>query len=97
MERYVEQLLEDIEAAMDNVPEPVNPILIDEERYPIVHLYELENNPFYKLSELFELDTMLFPPADRLTPDQLSRICDALYELFEEYHLHFSFPADVPG
>lgn len=96
MERYVEQLLEDIEEAMDNVPQPVNPVLIDQERYPLVHLYELENNPFYKLSELFGLETIQFPPADRLTPGQLTRLCDALYGLFEEYHLLFDFPSKAP-
>lgn len=96
MEKYVSQLIEDIIAAKNNVPLPPNPSLIDEERYPIPYLYELENSIPQKMSALFGLKKEQFPPAERLTEAQIESLVDAMIDLWAAFNFAFAPTEEVP-
>jgi len=96
MQKYVNQLIEDIKGAVEHIPPPLNEALIDKERYPIPYLYEWENAPEQKMSDMFQLEKIQFPPASRLTNAQMEQIIDAILELWEAYNFGWSIPNDIP-
>ena len=99
MERYLEQLLEEIKAAEGRIPPPDEPYpdcLIDKERYPFPYLYEWENHRTPQLSELLGLEKTQFPPAERLSAPQMQAIIDAMFELWAVFNLYPEIPEGIP-
>ena len=100
MERYIQQLISDLQHARDQVPEPwwyfVDGFEADDE----------ESSPWMpedNLSQRQPLETLInikqyqLPPADRLTDDQIHRLVPALKELLSAYNCHVVFQqTDVP-
>lgn len=96
MEKYLSQLIEDIRAAKANVPPPIDSSLIDEERYLLTYLYELEHNLPQKMSDLLGLQKEIFPPAEQLSEEQMEAVIEAMFELCDAFNLVFEIPEEVP-
>lgn len=95
MQRYVEQLLEDIAAAKANLPVFFDDY--DEEDYYMLpaHL-EAEEAPYQKLKDWLQLEPIIFPPADRLSTLQIMKILDGLVSLMKHFNYILNFPSSVP-
>lgn len=96
MERYIQQLIEDLEHVADNPPvipyiEPP-PHLED-----IPDIAELALVPFKRISEWTELDPDIFPDFDRLTVPQCTKVTEAIFKVFNTYRIEvIDIPKDIP-
>jgi hypothetical protein len=96
IERYIEQLLEDIRYSEEYAEKrlmnfkKVNDLEAD-------CLFDEEIESFgIKLSDLFEMDKMFFPEKKMLDVQQMSQLVDAMESLWRSYGLNPVFPEDIP-
>ncbi|MFO7863387.1 MAG: hypothetical protein R6U85_05260 [Salinivirgaceae bacterium] len=101
MERYVKQLIEDINAATWKVNPPreiwdsvdlENDCEIDDISHVEKYVYGKEE----PISKITGLDVVLLPPAERLSDDQKSKLSAKLEELLALHHFELDFPPDYP-
>jgi hypothetical protein len=96
MQLYVEQLIEDMKAAAKNLP-PKPYYESDETTVGIEYVLEWENNPYQKMSAIFQMEQYLFPPSDRLTDGQIALLNAAILEMWEAYHFQADYPESLPN
>lgn len=98
MQRYFEQLVEDIQNSYrDRVKNASFPVysagtMLHDVPDKFVHL------PFHPAKPIYQwmnIDVELFPPLDRWTTEQLYRICELLRCLFEAYEYSLITPWDL--
>src|SRR5688572_33429719 len=96
MELYVNQLIEEIKSAMDNVPRPYNPAEgMDFWEIPTPEEEE-RTARVCQLRELTGISKDQLPPAEMLSDDQLSRLLFALKEMLDAYNWSFVLQCVVP-
>lgn len=88
MQKYLDQLIEDMHLAATQVPQSA----ISESTFDVEYMMELEEMEEEPLSFWFGLEKEQFPSSDRLTEDQLKLMA---YE-FEKLWASFSFEPDFP-
>lgn len=92
MQRYLNHLLADVEAATRNAPAAStyrfrHPFDDDDEREgPALQLR------YVGLSELFGLASGIFPPAERLTKDQITTLLSAIEALWRAWNVEWDCP-----
>lgn len=97
MEKYIKQLIEDIDEAINNPPTPdyyeVPPSL---EKQP--EIAELAITPYKRLSELSGILVEAFPPSvDYPHMDLMRIVLEKIFKLFEAYHIDLiDIPEDIP-
>jgi hypothetical protein len=97
MQRYINQLLQDIEEATNNVPEPWYPIEdVDDEFGVLPWMENPENAPTKSLEEWTKLKKEQFPPENRLTEPQLSQLLTAIKKMLDAYNCSAVFQISVP-
>ncbi len=90
MQRYISQLLIDLEASACNAPVANN--------YRARHPFEREDNDdqfgqrHLRLQELFGLPVGIFPPVERLTKSQVTLVLKALEKLWDAWYIDWDFP-----
>ena len=95
MQKYVNQLIEDIHDAKDKVP--AKPYYeVPPEMEGIEYILEWENNQEILMSKLFKLESVQFPPTDKLTTQQIQQITEAILELWEVFNFSATFPDGLP-
>ncbi|TXB65604.1 hypothetical protein [Phaeodactylibacter luteus] len=97
MEKYVNYLVQDILAAMENVP---HYLMGDEEEEDLEFLTpdeEAKDAPRKPLGLIAGLDPNWFPPEERLEDDQLLQILDALNDCLDAYGFILNFPLGLPS
>ncbi len=92
MQRYVTQLLTDLETATRNAPASStyrfrHPFDNDDERD--APAYQLR---YVHLNELFGLPTGIFPPSERLTKEQLTALLTAIENLWRAWTVSWDCP-----
>ncbi len=101
MDRYLQQLIEDLRAAAENVPGPGelwsgvdmnNPAEVEDMAY--VEQY-LEGTP-QKLAEIVGLEKIAFPLPEKLSEAQSILLYTEMTRLLEAYHFVPDFPQDLP-
>lgn len=95
MQRYVQQLLEDIDHAGENVEWPyqdghdgIADWIPDEE--------EEKTAPRRPLEEWTGIKKIQLPPDDRLDDEQIHRLLEALKDMLKAYNCHFVLQIEVP-
>ncbi len=103
MDKYIQQLVDDIKQAREKV-QPPHPMWLDSEADPYNEV-ELEDLSYVEqfvygkevpVSELTGIDAKLLPPTERLSPNQRALLSEELEALLHHYHLHPDFPKLFP-
>lgn len=101
MEKYIEQLLEDLGEAADQGPGPgtswnaIGEGDFDEED-PIADVEQFLYGPEQKLSEIVGIEKIQFPPKEKLSEKQMSKLFNAMVDLLNVFHFVPDFPDGVP-
>jgi hypothetical protein len=95
MQQYLAQLLNDIEEATQHVSMPFA------EKEVSLHDWltpeeEETNAPTRNLPEWTGITPDMFPPATRLTDDEVHRVLEAVKKMLEAYNCHFVLQTEVP-
>lgn len=95
MQTYVTQLVEYLEEAKHRKPAPFKGMDIIEE---IIATEEatLEKNGS-TMEAIFGVPKNYFPPADRLSDDQLTQLVAAIVDLWREFHYEAVLPENLPA
>jgi len=102
MERYIEQLLNDIKAATWNIQPPNeiwdsvdmnNEAEIEDISYVEEYIYG-EEQP---VSEITTIDQEKLPPDHKLTDNQKAILAEALEKLLNHFNFHLDFPENYPN
>lgn len=94
MERYIEQLLEDIEEAKGNVP--AFPFCTDRTLFLLSPQAERATAPEKPLGQWLGLERLQFPPSCRLNTDQIKRLMLAMEDLLVMFNYITYFPTSYP-
>ncbi|MEM6316326.1 MAG: hypothetical protein AAF960_01575 [Bacteroidota bacterium] len=99
LQRYIDQLLEDIQEATENVPEPWSPAdeEVDEEFGLLPWMEDPESAPTKSLEEWTTLKKEQFPPEDRLTDNQVNVLLEAIKHMLDSYNCSAVFQIEVPA
>ena len=92
MQRYVEQLIEDLEAAKVNIPEGPD----YEPTCKVLKQIMGHGNAERSIEEWTGIDPIVFPPKQRLNTFQLHIIVDAIVDLWDAFNFIADFPAGMP-
>lgn len=104
MQSYLNQLLEDLANAKSKVPPPKDYALLYPEHPAADPQYDgeldyiiaWEMGEEYQMSELFEIESSAFPPAEQLTAEQAEALCEAILDLWAAFNIHADFPENIP-
>ncbi len=94
MQRYVEQLIEDLQEAKKHVPP--EPVFSEEYDEFEEQMLAIETAPDVPVKKLFGISYEELPPADKHTEAQMQQLIDAILETWSEFNISADFPADVP-
>lgn len=96
MERYIQQLIEDLEDVVHHSPVlPFFEIPPHLEKEP--DIAELALVPFKPISEWTGIDEEVFPEIIELSGDQWGRVNEAIFKVFDALHIELiDVPADLP-
>lgn len=104
MERYIQQLIEDLHQATYNV-RPPHSLWADSEADPQDEL-ELEDMSHVEkylygkkepIGSITGIDANLLPPAEKLTTNQQALLAAELENLLDFFHFQLEFPSDFPA
>jgi len=93
MQKYLNQLIEDMRLAATRVPQSKVPEGTFDEDY-MMELEEMEEEP---MSYWLGCEMIQFPPADRLKPKQLSFIAVEFENLLDAFSFEPDFPEGLPA
>lgn len=101
MDRYIEQLIEDIRNAAEQAPQQeFDDSELDDEEALEMELEESEriiNGPFEKLSDIVGVSKELLPAPDRLGESQKKQLVPELEILLNAYNFIPDYPDNVPA
>lgn len=98
MQRYVEQLIEDINIKIVDAP-PVTDYSVILDETELEEILESEMSPDIRkttIAEVVGIEKMYLPPVEKLKKDDFHPLGDAVSRLWKAYHLHPMFPENVP-
>lgn len=98
MQRYVEQLIEDINSRIADAP-PVTDysVILDEvELEEILATEESADVRKTTIAEVVGIERMFLPPVEKLKAADVTPLSDAVSRLWKAFHLHPMFPENVP-
>jgi hypothetical protein len=100
MEKYVQQLIEDLEKAMHNNPPNYDVCLHNPDDPALEHgltgVAAFLNSPLYPLEEILGIQSAWFPPIEQLNDRQIDTILEKLYTLLEQFNYIPDFPENLP-
>jgi len=102
MQQYLNQLLADLKAAQTKQPEkPDYKVLYPDHQAndPIYdgmmdYMIEWDNAPEWKMDDLFEIKSEVFPPVEKLTTEQVTKLIDGILELWAHFNIDAVIPDD---
>ncbi len=95
MQNYLQHLIADMRRAARNLP--VKPYYdIPPEAEGIAYVIEWENAEAKPMQEWFGIAKENFPPAEKLTDDQITLMVDELLRLWEAYRFYPNLPKNLP-
>lgn len=104
MQRYVEQLVQDIRSATRNI-RPPNPVWLNSgadpdsetEAQDMAYPEQFNTAKEASVSVIAGIDTLLLPPADKLTENQKTLLSIELEKLLDVCHIKLDFPENYPN
>jgi len=104
MERYIEQLIDDIHKATWNIrppheiwplskADPDNELELEDMAFAEKNLYGMEK----RISKITGIDFELLPPSSKLTSQQQARLAAELEKLLQIFHFTLDFPENYPA
>jgi len=98
MERYIQQLVEDLRDAAGRVagPDPLWNIENSEELKGFEEVERFLHGPQQKLSAIVGIESIQFPPPERLTADQQTLLYNEMEALLAAYFFVPDFPERLP-
>ena len=95
MKKYITQLIEDMHKAAENLP--VKPYLeIYEDEECLRGCMEYESTEPKPMQEWFGIDKANFPPAEKLSKDELKLMVKEIIQLWNAYNFDAVLPEGVP-
>jgi hypothetical protein len=100
MTNYVNQLVADLEKAKNNEPPVYNVRLFHPDdpalAYGLDGVAEFLNAPEYPLQEILGINSVWFPPLEKLTEGEIKLLVDKTLELWSIFNYEAEFPKDLP-
>ena len=100
MEKYVRQLLTDLQEAKSRKPEKPNVRVLYPDHpaieFGLDYIAEWEMNPYIPIPELLGIQTIEFPNVEKLTKIQIEELVDGILELWQEFNMYADFPNKLP-
>ena len=99
MDRYIYQLIEDLNVAKKKAPvgKPQNTM----SNYDIIQELEeidriIDEEPDIPMHNIFGIDPIVFPPVEKLSNEQAALLANEILELWEHFNLEAVIPKDFP-
>lgn len=96
MQRYVTQLLEDLEKAKDHQPPPVDYSILYPDHpaaeYGLDHIIEWEHAEEWKMDDLFGISAVAFPPESKLSEAEISALAQGIVSLWQSFNIYLHIP-----
>ena len=102
MERYLQQLVDDLKKAAKNAPQPkhsANKPVNDEQSFR-EHIKQVElylHGPREKLSDIIGVPLLMLPGDEKLTDGQLEILVGEMIKLWQAWNIHPEYPEGVPA
>lgn len=104
MQKYLTQLLNDLIDAGNHPPEkmdykllyPDHPAADPEYEGVMDYMIEWEYAPEWKMDDLFGIEVERFPPADKLTEEQMTELVSYIIELWGDFNIQPHIPDTNP-
>lgn len=100
MQKYVTQLLEDLENAKLHEPPSYNVKIMHPDEpaldYGLTGVAEFLHSPMYVMEDIFEIKTEWYPPIEKLTEEEVKSLVQKTIELWSAFNFYPSFPSDLP-
>jgi len=100
MEKYVVQLLEELEKLKGNKPEKPNVHILYPDHpaldYGLDYIAEWECAPLVSMSELLGFAQDNLPVVEKLTEKQAAVISDKILDVWQEFNFYADFPDGLP-
>jgi hypothetical protein len=99
MQTYITQLIEDIQASTDKAKQTINKQLIGENFEAHMEEFEryMRGEGKQRIRKIIGLKKEDFPPADRLTEEQLNAVSHALLECTYNWNISIDLPDGLPA
>lgn len=94
MQRYIEQLIEDMNEIIDS-NEKKSAVIENDDAEPFDDVEKFIDGPFYPLGEILGLEKVALPPIERLNREQIHEIYPVLIDLLEVFNFIPEFPRNV--
>ena len=101
MDRYIKQLVDDINQVISQLPEPPSPLwdAVDVNNDCEIEDMSYIESTFYSerfiLSNILQIESDSFPPGDKLNDNQIQLLIEALIALLEYHHYEAAFPDTI--
>ncbi len=96
MQRYITQLLEDLEKAKSHQPPPVDYALLYPDHpaadYGLDYIIEWENGEDWKMDDLFGIPAEVFPPESKLSEAEISALAQGIVSLWQSFNIDVHIP-----
>ena len=96
MEKYIQQLTEDIRACKQNIP-PKPYIKVTEGMECMRYAIEWENAASKPMKEWLGIDTSMFPGEEKLSDSQIQSLVKEMTELWQAFNFYPDLPEGLPG
>jgi len=101
MEKYVIQLIEELEKLKDNKPDKPNVHILYPDHpaleYGLDHIAEWECAPMIPMADLMGLQQENLPIVEKLNESQAAAICEKILEVWREFNFYAYFPDGLPA
>jgi len=94
MQRYIDQLIEDLRKAKNHVPS--EPKFSEDYEEFEEQMFAIETAPDVPMKKLFGVSYEELPPPERLTDSQMQQLIDAIVDTWEAFNCSADFPENVP-
>lgn len=96
MQRYIIQLLEDLEKAKNNQPPPIDYALLYPDHpaaaYGLDHIIEWEHAESWKMDDLFGIAATCFPPENQLSELEVNALTEGILSLWQAFNIDVYIP-----
>ena len=99
MKRYIEQLIDDLQAAKNLVPKqkPQEEMTSGEVWDELIEIDRIiDEEPDRPLHNIFGIDPSNFPPPEKLTTKQAQLLATEILDLWAAFHIEASYPEKFP-
>jgi hypothetical protein len=94
MQRYIDQLIEDLREARKHVPS--EPKFSEDYEEFEEQMFAIETAPDVPMKKLFGVGYEELPPPAKLTEEQMQLLIDAILDAWEAFNCSVDFPENVP-